>query len=286
MSHVVPEYDEAVFVLAEDTGSVYRNAGLSVVRTRRVAGGLQEHLTVTNCTPRETPVTVTLLVDADFADIFEVKGGSARHERQPPVLRRDVKLGYQRENYSRRTVVELPGARATPRSLEVAATLEAGGSIEIDVSIAMSSGEHAVRARHGRQPNMAQSLHEWLDEAPGLETDWEPLRHIYRRSLIDLAALRFYPDGREGGSVPAGGLPLVHGAVRPGQPVTAIQALSYGPTRASTCAFWPSARARRRGLPRQEPGKILHEIRHGELARPGASRTRPTTARTTRRRCS
>ena len=60
---------------------------------------------------------------------------------------------------------------------------------------------HAARCEHGHegqaggatQSTMERSLERWLDAAPRLECDWEPLEATYRRSLVDLAALRFSP---------------------------------------------------------------------------------------------
>ena len=49
--------------------------------------------------------------------------------------------------------------------------------------------ERGAKAR----PNMELSLEKWLDNAPRLECDWDPLKAIYQRSLVDLAALRFSP---------------------------------------------------------------------------------------------
>ena len=41
---------------------------------------------------------------------------------------------------------------------------------------------------------MPASLPQWLAAAPRVDTDWDDLRATYRRSNVDLAALRFYPD--------------------------------------------------------------------------------------------
>ena len=69
---------------------------------------------------------------------------------------------------------------------------------------ASSSTWHAEETA---RPNIGASLAEWLEEAPRLETDWDELAHVYRQSLVDLAALRFYPDIIPGASMPAAGLP-------------------------------------------------------------------------------
>ena len=50
--------------------------------------------------------------------------------------------------------------------------------------------------------------------APRLECDWEPLKTTYRRSLVDLAALRFSPLSRRTPHPAGRGLAVVHDDVR------------------------------------------------------------------------
>jgi glycogen debranching enzyme len=57
-------------------------------------------------------------------------------------------------------------------------------------------------------PKMPMSLEQWLTEAPDLVTEHSPLQRTYRRSLLDLAALRVRPDDvRIRWAMPGGGLP-------------------------------------------------------------------------------
>ena len=54
-------------------------------------------------------------------------------------------------------------------------------------------------------------------EAPRVECDWEPLKATYRRSLVDLAALRFSPPIAGGRSAAGRRAAVVHDDVRPRQ---------------------------------------------------------------------
>ena len=54
---------------------------------------------------------------------------------------------------------------------------------------------------------MKMSLEKWREAAPRLSCDWPWLQLTYTRSLIDLAALRFYPKMLPGQALPAAGLP-------------------------------------------------------------------------------
>lgn len=108
----------------------------------------------------------------------------------------------------------------------------------------------------------------WFAEVPELETDFETLRHTYRRSLTDLAALRFYPHTEiQEESLPAAGLPWFMTLFGRDSLITSLQALPFRPDLAAT-SLRPLAS--RQGTTAddfrdEEPGKILHELRFGEL---------------------
>src|SRR6185369_2805726 len=63
------------------------------------------------------------------------------------------------------------------------------------------------RGRKTARPNMERDLDRWIEDAPRLECDRDDLQATYRRSLVDLAALRFAPPVAGGKSLPAAGLP-------------------------------------------------------------------------------
>jgi glycogen debranching enzyme len=106
-----------------------------------------------------------------------------------------------------------------------------------------------------------------LEGTPTLSCDWEPLGRIYRRSLIDLAALRFHPRVVAGGALPAAGLPWFMSIFGRDSVITSLQALPFVPDLAQTTlkalAAWQGIRVDY--FRDEEPGKILHELRYGEL---------------------
>ena len=115
---------------------------------------------------------------------------------------------------------------------------------------------------------MPASLADWLAAAPKVDTDWHELRQVYRRSLVDLAALRFYPESVPDSSLPAAGLPWFMALFGRDSLITSYQAIPFVPELARTTLLalgahqateWDDFRD-------AEPGKILHELRHGELA--------------------
>lgn len=262
------EYDQALFYLAEPTGTVYRNAQIGIVRARHIGGRLRERLEVSNYSGEPRSLEISILFAADFADLFEVKDQTPKagssHDR---VGDGAVLLWYQRQDFRRETRITAPGAYCTDRSLTWRISLAAGQTWTGEVDVAVGSDTPRPVPRRPRQPTMTADLNDWLDEAPRLDTEWDDLARTYRRSLIDLAALRFYPDGAGGASLPAAGLPWFMALFGRDSLITSYQALPFVP---ELCRTTLTALAARQATETDdfrdaEPGKILHELRHGEL---------------------
>jgi glycogen debranching enzyme len=90
---------------------------------------------------------------------------------------------------------------------------------------------------------------------------------VYHRSLIDLAALRFYPDSVPDSSLPAAGLPWFMALFGRDSLITSYQALPFVPElcRTTLRALAAQQATEFDDFRDAEPGKILHELRHGEL---------------------
>ena len=114
---------------------------------------------------------------------------------------------------------------------------------------------------------MRRNLERWIDDAPSIECDWEPLKATYRRSLVDLAALRFSPPIAGGRSLPAAGLPWFMTMFGRDSIFTSLQALPFTPELAATTlralGDWQGVRLD--DFRDEDPGRILHEMRYGEM---------------------
>jgi glycogen debranching enzyme len=114
---------------------------------------------------------------------------------------------------------------------------------------------------------MEANLQRWLDDAPRLECDWDPLKATYRRSLVDLAALRFSPPVAGGRSLPAAGLPWFMTMFGRDSILTSLQTLPLHAGLAATTlralGEWQGTRVD--DFRDEDPGRILHEMRYGEL---------------------
>ena len=271
------QYFEARFFLVPGTGTVYIDAKLSVIRERAVGGGFHEELTVMN--HDETPVDLEIRIEAasDFADLFEVKDAL---EKKGAYFTRveDGKLilGYKRETYQRQTWISASAdCSVDERGLTFKVRIEPHERWTTDLDVAIGQGVGGTSVEHpkyGRQakrarPNMELSLEKWLDEAPGLDCDWDPLKQTYRRSLVDLAALRFSPVALPGHYLPAAGLPWFMTMFGRDSIFTSLQALPFAPDLARTTlaalGIWQGSRSD--DFRDEDPGRILHELRFGEM---------------------
>ncbi len=270
------QYFETRFFLVPGTGTVYVDSKLSVIRRRAVGDGFHEQLTIMN--HDEEPVELTIRVDAgcDFADLFEVKDALEKKGTYTTgVDQGELVLSYERETFGRTTTISSTAAGEIDEGgFTFAAKVGPHGewTTEFDVATAMLvSDERHRRTRFGRngrgRMSMRANLDRWLASAPRIECDWEPLKSTYRRSLVDLAALRFSPRIAGGRSLPAAGLPWFMTMFGRDSIFTSLQALPFTPELAATTlrmlGEWQGTRVD--DFRDEDPGRILHEMRYGEL---------------------
>jgi glycogen debranching enzyme len=268
-------YFEARFFLVPGTGTVYVDAKLSLIRRRAVAAGFHEQLTIFNHDHEPVDVTVRMEAASDFADLFEVKDALEKKGTYS-ARAKDGKLvlAYQRETFMRSTEISTSAPASfeeTGLTFDVHLEPHSEWHTGIDVTTRVFPGgaenDSLASARAHRRGNMERDLDRWVAEAPRVECDWEPLRTAYRRSVVDLAALRFSPPITPDKSLPAAGLPWFMTMFGRDSIFTSLQALPFTPELAATTlrvlALWQGTRVD--NFRDEDPGRILHELRYGEM---------------------
>jgi glycogen debranching enzyme len=272
------KYFEAQFFLYPPTGTIYENPYLSLIRKRKVGDGFHEDVTAFNHGNEPKEVEIRLEAGADFADLFEVKDALEKKGEFYREVRGDVLvLGYRREDFVRETLITSgEPAEITEEGFTFRLTLEPQSEWNtcIDVRPVTEETVEAVKYGHDAEdahPNMALTLEQWIEEAPSLASDSDDVQHVYRKSLVDLAALRFYSLLFPGESLPAAGLPWFMTIFGRDSLITSYQSLAFTPDLARTALRVLAARQGTKvdDFRDEEPGKILHEIRFGELVRFG-----------------
>src|SRR6266576_4199953 len=265
-------YYETQFFLVPGTGTIYVDAELSLIRKRAVGSGFSEDLLIRNESAKPIKLHVQIEAGADFADLFEVKDAQQKKgQLYQSVHDGRLTLGYRRGTFVRETFITSTAPAHVDRnglSFEVHIEPHGEWSTRIDVDISVGALPVAVSHADGDRPQRGKDLSAWLQGAPVLRSDWEPLSRIYTRSLVDLAALRFEPRVVPGGALPAAGLPWFMSIFGRDSVITSLQALPFVPDLARTTlhalARWQGTRVD--DFRDEEPGKILHELRYGELS--------------------
>ena len=255
---------------------------VSVRRDRFVTEGFHEDLVVTNHGEAEEAVRLELTFACDFADILEAqKEGTVRRGRySADVGTRTITLWQERNGYRRGTSIRFRRQGSLRRDRVVfELRLRPGESWQtcIDVTPIARGRRHgpllACDSFGKHAPKMPLSLSEWFEQAPELETDWDPLRHIYQQSLLDLAALRIRPEEEHlRWAMLAGGLPWFMTVFGRDSLIAAYEAL---PVHAELAQAALEALAELQAtewddFADAQPGKIAHELRRGALANTGA----------------
>jgi glycogen debranching enzyme len=272
-------YYDARFFLVPGTGTVYVDANMSVIRERSVANGFRERVTVLNHSDQPIAPDVRIECASDFADLFEVKDALAKKGEYYSRVEDDaLVLGYRRQMLCRETTISSSEPAAIDEhGLTFSPKVEPHGewSTTFDVVITMPAINPALAGpeqgspfmRSRRITDMARGLDKWLDRAPRLESDSDALRATYQRSLIDLAALRFETPALPGHALPAAGLPWFMTAFGRDSILTSLQSLPYTPELAASTlrALGLRQGVRTDDFRDEDPGRILHEVRYGEM---------------------
>ncbi len=258
---------------------VGKNPTVTVRRDRFVSDGVHEDLIVTNNSSLPARLELELRFGADFADLFEVKNPRPKRGTTSSAIGADrVTLNYDRDGFSRGTILAFsaPAELSTDRAsfdLELAPRASWRCCVEVSTLVdgKVFGPGHGCAAFDRPKPKMPLSLQQWVDDAPRLQTAHDTLTHTYRQSLIDLAALRFRPSESVTWSLPAAGLPWFMALFGRDSIITSYQALPFQRRLALTTleALAELQATEFDDFRDAEPGKILHELRCGELAHTG-----------------
>ncbi|MDG4766856.1 glycogen debranching N-terminal domain-containing protein [Solwaraspora sp. WMMD406] len=271
------QYFESRYFLVPGEPTHYVDADLSVIRQRSVGGGLLlEQLTVLNHRTVDVDLRIRIDMGTDFADITETGDVRKKGKISTAVDRGTLRLLYTRESQRREVVisssvegtvddhgmtfdVRIPPHEAWTTTFQVVVWTR--GAEGRDIREAVPTYDTPAKVEMGRL------LTEWLVAAPTLTCDSTALAEAYRRSLIDLAALRYMANTR-GEKILAAGLPWLMGLFGRDSLITCLQVLPFVPqiVPAILHGLADAQGNRLDDFTEEEPGKILQEFRYGERA--------------------
>jgi glycogen debranching enzyme len=276
------DYYSASFTLTNSDLPGLAPQSLSIQRFRLVGDGMRESITVENHLSRPIEVELRVTCGADFADLFEVKDRIAQKEGSYLVERgsgESPALSFRYENGPFRVgtwIRPTQPARIEGEELVWDLRLEARGSWTTGLRVAVTEEDAKREPSHSdfvASARMADVVFEkWRSDVPRIEAGADLVRHLFERSVVDLAGLRLTESFRGyEASLPAAGLPWFMAIFGRDTLLTSYMSLWVGPELARGALY---ALAAMQGeevddFRDEEPGKILHEIRHGELTQLG-----------------
>lgn len=281
--------------------AIVRPLTVSVEHHIRLTTDLQVRFVVQNFDGRTLPLTLSIEVGADLRDLFDIRGfprpsrggafdpvaiGEANvafayvdagGETAMTVVHFDRPLALTASGVARdwpENVLDvlLPGYDAfavesaplpSPAvTVSFPIVLDAGESWELTVTVSPLSPESTFAARAQRPPDRAAPV------AADVTTDNPFFNQVLSRAAMDLAMLQTsFPEG----SLPAAGVPWFVAPFGRDSLIVGLQTLYLAPGRAAeTLRVLAALQGTIEDAFREEePGKILHEVRYGEMARLG-----------------
>jgi glycogen debranching enzyme len=255
---------------------------LGLVLSRSIGDGIHEDIDLTNHGIEPVRFNLEIAIRADFADIFEVK--SSRIVRRGRIVTEwlpktsELAMTYHNKDFSRALIVkpynnDSPAVYANGRiSFEIA--LEPGASWHSCLSYQVMDGERRFDApinciEHTERSKFWKSLEDWQRTVLKIRTGNEEVYRLFHQAVEDMQALRLPIAGTDTTHfVPAAGMPWFVALFGRDSLIVSLQTmLAYSDFARGALAVLGSLQSTERDDFRDaEPGKIMHEMRHGELA--------------------
>ena len=253
---------------------------LSLALTRVINGGMHEGFELTNHGRKPVHFNFEVAIRCDFSDIFEVKSGRiirrGRISTAWSEATSELTTGYRNGSFFRAVCL---------RAVSAAQAMYANGRLSFTLQLApgetwrgsllydLVDGDRTYRAptecRLDANSPQARELQRWRDQVLQIETSVHAFRHLFDQAVEDMAALRLPVESDSAmESVLAAGLPWFVALFGRDTLITSLQTMILNPDFArGTLKVLAAWQAKERDDYRDaEPGKIMHELRRGELA--------------------
>lgn len=240
-----------------------------------------EQVTVTSYFGRPAQIELEFEFEADFADVFEVRGAKRKNRgrRQPTVIDQDtVRLAYvglDGVTYTTEVLFRPAPAFLSQSCAKFRLELAPGATERLHLQIRpYKSQDTRVRAGTGRL-SFADRSEQLLREAEGFRGSSTRIRcsngivqHFLDQAISDLGFLRLQVDES---SMVGAGIPWFCAPFGRDALLASYEALLLNPMLAKESLRVLAAYQGKRydDTSEEEPGKIFHELRFGEMARAG-----------------
>jgi glycogen debranching enzyme len=268
------------FLYTNPANSTMGEQRVLIERDVLINSRLREHIRVTNFDSADRSINLSIAYASDFADMFEVRG-QARTERgelQPPSVSssgKEVILSYTGlDHQTMKTYIAFSRAATTLDGTKACFQLSLHPHQTWDLDVATTTNhnepspaplaEDTSFAQEKRAADDAYAA--WRKAGATIVSDNENLNKWIERSFRDIYILR---QSTPKGNCIAAGIPWFAVAFGRDQEITSLETLPFIPdlTRdvLGTLAAYQGTKVD--ATTEEEPGRIMHELRLGEMAR-------------------
>jgi glycogen debranching enzyme len=247
------------------------------VERRMLPGAMVERITLRSYARDPVALELELRFDADFRPMLEVRGMVSPAAREVRRRAQGDTLSFAAtglDGRERSTTITCKGAVAHDDGrMGVAVELDPGDESRLDVQFALDTPERQASLEpvggfrgDGRasMPQAGAEADAWLADRPRIEVDDELVDRVLRRSLLDLRLLASDLDGQR---YYAAGVPWYATLFGRDSIVAALQTVPFDPAIAEQTLRLLAGHMGTRVDDEhdEEPGKVIHELRGGEL---------------------
>lgn len=262
--------------LINEQGEVLRSGSLEIRRQRVLDQGLMESIRLTNFALLPLALTLQYQFDADFADLFELRGIHRKQRGQlhgPRLHPSAVTFAYRGlDDVVRQVAVQFrrkPDVLGRHRAV-FHLNIEPGKAEEIGVEVAVDrpAGLGTGSARQSTV-SLGESHREWKESCTRVLTSNDLFNAALDRSAADLRVL--WTDRGPDLSYVSAGVPWYDTLFGRDSALAAMMSLALRPQMARDILRCLTRFQGKVSDPsrEEEPGKIIHEVRQGEMANTG-----------------
>ncbi|NUP59754.1 MAG: amylo-alpha-1,6-glucosidase [Pseudarthrobacter sp.] len=270
-----PHPFEATFVGRAKWPGGRFDSPLVVRQVRHIGPGMQDDITLENYAAEPVECDIELLVDADQADLFDVKGGrtTGADDTTRRVEGGRLVIEALRHGQQRGSAVGARGAKAGTDGLRFRVTVPARGKWATSIIVVpLVNGEAPEKPfREGQLPHHREGVRrhlDWEEGIPRLSIEDAALQDLLNRSQSDLGALRIFDAHHPERAAVAAGAPWFMALFGRDSLLTSYMSLMVNPNLALGTLQTLAGIQGRKVDPdsEEEPGRIPHEVRLGVTA--------------------
>ncbi len=253
---------------------------ISLVISREIDGGMHEDLDVTNHGTTAVRFNLEVAPRCDFADTFEAKANKIIRRGQISTMwspeTQALSNTYRNADFMRSVTITAVGAPALYSNgrLSFQVELAPGASWHCCLRYDLADGGTVIPApsdcvAHDAESRHAESLRDWQSRVLRITTSNEEYYRFFHQAIDDMAALRLPSlSGDHMVFLPAAGLPWFMAPFGRDSLIVSVQNIMVYPefARGALEVLGGLQATERDDYRDAEPGKIMHELRYGELA--------------------